>query len=183
MSQDSNMTRIEYRTAWRSFYGLFSLMILILILAVAGSIWGPFTSGAGLKWMWIAAFVVDVFIFLGIALKRATMKLILKDDPDRPENQEVEYVECHPLKLFTEFKISKEIGLTKIADIDVKQNAIQTLLNIGDVAISSPGTSEKEVNAHNIPDPRAVRDEIQKHARHYTTRHSSAQTSDTAPEA
>ena len=175
MSQQNTENRFEYRTAWRSFYGLFSLMILILILAVLGSIWGPLNSGAKLKWLWIVAVVVDVVIFLGIALKRATMKLILKDDPDRPENQEVEYVECHPLKLFTEFRVSKEIGLTKIADIDVKQNALQTLLNIGDIAISSPGTSEKEVRARNIPNPREVRDEIQKHARKYTTRGNSAQ--------
>ena len=181
-------TKVEYRTAWRSFYGLFSLMLLILILAIAGSIWGgSLVSGAKLKWMWIIVVVAEILIFLGIALKRLTTKLVLKDDPDRPENQEVEYFECHPLKLFTEFRISKEIGLTKIADIDVKQNAIQTLLNIGDVAISSPGTSEKEVKAHNIPDPRAVRDEIQKHARKYTMHSSRSATqapaADTAPEA
>ena len=162
-------TRLEYRTAWRSFYGLFSLMALILILAVIGS---TFVSGAKLKWMWIVVVIAEVFIFFGIFLKRMTMKLILKDDPDRPENQEVEYVECHPLKLFTRFRVSKEIGLTKIADIDVSQNFIQTILNIGDIAISSPGTSEKEVKASNIPNPREVRDEIQKHSRKYTTRSS-----------
>ncbi|MBR1486938.1 MAG: PH domain-containing protein, partial [Synergistaceae bacterium] len=155
--------RIEYRTAWRSFYGLFSLMILILILAIAANIWGPDVLKNHVSWMWILVAIVELVIFLGIALKRFTMKLVLKDDPDRPENQEIEYVECHPLKFFTKFRISKEIGLTKIADIDVSQNAIQTILNIGDIAISSPGTSEKEVKACNIPDPRAVRDEIQKH--------------------
>ena len=96
------------------------------------------------------------------------MCLILKDDPDRPENQEVEYISTNPLKLFTEFRVSKEVGLAKIADIDIKQNAIQALLNIGDIAISSPGTGEKEIKAKNIPDPRGVRDEIQKHARKYT---------------
>ena len=143
-------------------------MLLILILAIAGSIWGPLSSAPKLKWLWIVAIVVEIFIFLGIALKRATMSLILKDDPDRPENQEVEYVVCHPLKLFTEFRVSKEVGLAKIADIDVKQNFIQTILNIGDIAISSPGTGQKEIMAHNIPKPREVRDEIQKHARKYT---------------
>lgn len=175
-------TRLEYRTAWRSFYGLFSLMALIFILAIVGSIWGPLTSGAKLKWVWILVAVVEVFIFFGIFLKRMTMKLILKDDPDRPENQEVEYVECHPLKLFTKFRVSKEIGLTKIADIDVSQNFIQTILNIGDIAISSPGTSEKEVKAHNIPDPRKVRDEIQKHSRKYTMRSSRPSNPAPAPE-
>ncbi len=179
MSQE---TRIEYKTAWRSFYGLFSLMILILILACAGSIWGPLNTGAKLKWMWIVVAIIEVVIFLSIAVKRATMSLILKDDPERPENQEVEYIVCHPLKLFTEFRVSKEIGLTKIADIDVKQNAIQTILNIGDVLISSPGTSEKEVRAKNIPAPKDVRDEIQKHARKYTMRQQpSAQNPDAAP--
>ena len=173
--------RIEYKTAWRSFYGLFSLMLLILIIAIAGSIWGPLSSGAKLKWMWIIVAVVELVIFLGIFLKRLTMSLILKDDPDRPENQEVEYIVCHPLKLFTEFRVSKEIGLAKIADIDIKQNIIQSILNIGDIAISSPGTSVKEVMAHNIPDPKNVRDEIQKHARKYTMSRSNA--SSTVPQA
>ena len=175
MEQDQ--TCVEYRTAWRSFYGLFSLMFLILILAVIGRIWGPEALKEKYLWIWGIVAVVEVFIFLGIFLKRITMKLVLKDDPNRPEKQEIEYVECHPMKLFTEFRISKEIGLTKIADIDVKQNAIQTLLNIGDIAISSPGTSEKEVKAHNIPNPRAVRDEIQRHSRKYTmhSSHSSVQ--------
>ena len=182
MEQDQQ-NQFEYRTAWRSFYGLFSLMFLILILAIAGSIWGPLASGAKLKWIWILVAIVEIFIFLGIALKRATMKLVLKDDPDRPEKQEIEYVECHPLKLFTKFRVSKEIGLTKIADIDVSQNAIQTLLNIGDIAISSPGTSEKEVKAHNIPDPRAVRDEIQKHSRKYTSGRSYSSSSSAPTEA
>lgn len=171
---EQNETRMVYRTAWRSFYGLFFIMLLILALAILGSIWGPFSSGAKLKWMWIITAVVEIFIFLGIAVKRATMCLILKDDPERPENQEVEYVSTNPLKLFTEFRVSKEVGLAKIADIDVKQNAIQAVLNIGDIAISSPGTGEKEIKAKNIPDPRGVRDSIQKHARKYTMSRSNA---------
>ena len=165
---EQNETRIVYRTAWRSFYGRWALMILIAALACVGSVWGVVADHLSLKWLWIIVAVVEVFIFLAIAIKRATMCLILKDDPDRPENQEVEYISTHPLKLFTEFRVSKEIGLTKIADIDVKQNALQTLFKIGDVIISSPGTSEKEVKAMNIPHPRDVRDEIQKHARKYT---------------
>ena len=165
---EQNEKRMVYRSAWRSFYGLFSLMLLIIILACVCSIWGPFNEGAKLKWVWIVAIVVDVFIFLCIALKRMTMRLILKDDPERPENQEVEYIVCHPLKLFTEFKVSKEVGLAKIADIDVKQNFMQAILNLGDIAISSPGTGEKEISAKNIPNPREVRDNIQKHARKYT---------------
>ena len=159
---------VEYRTAWRSFYGLFSLMLLIFILAIVGSIWEPISSRVNLKWMWIIVAVAEIFIFLWIAIKRKTVKLVLKDDPDRPENREVEYVEYRPSKFFSKFRISKEIGLTKIADIDVSQNAFQTLLNIGDIAISSPGTAEKEVKAYNIPNPLAVRDEIQRHSRKYT---------------
>jgi len=157
-------------------------MLLIFVLAIAGSFWGVLKNHLTL--MWIIVAIVEIFIFLGIAIKRMTMKLILKDDPSRPENQEVEYVECHPLKLFSsDFKISKEIGLTKIADIDVKHNAIQVLFNIGDIAISSPGTAEKEVKAHNIPNPEEVRDEIQRHARKYTMRSSNSSTASAAPQA
>ena len=158
-----------FKPAWKSFYKLLFLMLLILILAVVGSIWGPLNSGAKLKWLWIAAIVVDVLIFLYIAVKRATMSLILKDNPDKAEDQEVAFVVLHPFKpLSPNFRESIEIGLPNIVHIKVGQNLMQTLLNIGDIVVTSSGTAVEEIKARNIPNPNAVRDEIQIHARKYT---------------
>ena len=158
-----------FKPAWKSFYKLIFLMLLILVLACVGSIWGPLNSGAKLKWMWILAIIVDVVIFLYIAIKRATMSLILKDNPDRAEDQEIAYVVVHPLKPFSpNFRESIEIGLANIVHIKVGQNLLQTLLNIGDIVVTSSGTAIEEIKAHNIPNPQAVRDEIQVHARKYT---------------
>ena len=169
-----------YKPAWKSFYKALFLMLLILILACVGSIWGPVTAYK--KWLWIAAVVADLLIFIYIAIKRVTMVLILKDNPDKPEDQEVAFVVCHPLKPFSsDFRESVEIGLSNIIHIKVGQNLMQTLFNIGDVIVTSSGTAMEEIRAHNIPDPKTVRDEIQKHARRYTI--PTTPTSTPAPEA
>ena len=156
-----------YKPAWRSFYGAILLMILILVLAGVVHYFKPDYA----KWTWITAVAVDFVIFIWISVKRLTMSLILRDDPDKPENQEIAFVVNNPFKPFSsDFRQSIEIGLAEIVDIRVNQAMMQTLMNIGDVIITSSGTSGQEIFAHNIPDPLAVRDEIQKHKR----RHSAA---------
>ena len=97
------------------------------------------------------------------------MSLILRDNPENPANQEVAFITCNPLKpLSSDFRKSVEIGLTNIMHIEVGQTAIQTMLGIGDVIITSSGTGGEEIRAHNIPSPYEVRDKIQVHARKYT---------------
>ena len=169
-----------FKPAWKSFYKLFFLMLLVLILACVGSFWGPFTSGLKLKLMWILAIVIDVVIFFYIFVKRVTMSLVLRDNPDKAEDQEVAFIVCHPLKPFSpNFRESIEIGLANIVHIKVGQNLMQTLLNVGDIFITSSGTAGEEIYAHNIPNPNAVRDEIQAHARKYTMPNMSSNTNAT----
>ena len=155
-----------YKPAWRSFYWNFLLMICLIVL---GCIASYVKSGASwLKWMWIAIAAVDVLLFLYTAVKRATMSLILRDNPDKPEDREVAFVTCNPLKPFSsDFRKSIEIGLSNIEHIEIGQNIIQSMLNTGDVVITSSGTGEKEIRAKSIPNPQAVCDEIQIHARKY----------------
>ena len=154
-----------YKPAWRSFYKNILLMILILVIAGVVHYFKPSYA----KWTWIIAVVIDVVIFLYTAIKRMTMSLVLRDDPDRAENQEVAFIVCHPFKPFSpDFRQSIEIGLANIMHIKVGQTMIQTLMNIGDIIVTSSGTSGEEIFAHNIPNPLAVRDEIQRHARKYT---------------
>ena len=156
-----------YKPTWFSFYKSFFLLFLILALAVVGSIWGPFTDAK--KWLWIVAIVADIIIFIYIYIKRFTMSLTLRDNPDKPEDQEVAFVVYHPLKPFSsDFRKSVEIGLAKITDIKLGQNLIQTILGIGDIIITSAGTGDEEIRAQNIRHPQAVRDEIQLHARRYS---------------
>ncbi|MBQ7155531.1 MAG: PH domain-containing protein [Synergistaceae bacterium] len=156
-----------YKPAFRSFYRNFLLMLLLAVLA---GVLHYFKSGASwLKWMWIAVAVVEVLAFLYIVVKRATMSLILRDNPDKAEDQEVAFIVCHPLKPFSsDFRESVEIGLANIVHIKMGQTLMQTMLNIGDIVITSSGTGTEEIHAHNIPNPQAVRDEIQVHARKYT---------------
>ena len=155
-----------YKPAWKSFYKDFLVMLVVLI---AAGVVQYFKAGAPwLKWMWIAAVVVDLLICLYTSIKRATMSLVLRDNPDSPANQEIAFITCNPLKPFSsDFRRSVEIGLANIMHIEVGQTALQTLFNIGDIIITSSGTGGEEIRAKNIPDPSKVRDTIQDHARRY----------------
>ncbi|MBQ7220340.1 MAG: PH domain-containing protein [Synergistaceae bacterium] len=156
-----------YKPAWKSYYKEFLLMLLLL--AVCGAVHYLKNGASWLKWMWIAACVVDVLVFIYVALRRATMSLILRDNPDSPANQEVAFVTCNPLKPWSsDFRRSIEIGLSNIMHIEVGQNLMQTMLGVGDIIITSSGTSGEEIRATNIPSPSTVRDTIQEHARKYT---------------
>ena len=156
-----------YKPAWKSFYASFLLMLLVLVLSCGANY--IYSGAAWLKWMWIAVAVVEVVIFLCIAIQRATMSLVLKDNPDKAEDQEVAFIRSHPFKPFSsDFKQSIEIGLANIMHIKVGQTMMQSMMNVGDIVITSSGTSGEEIHAHNIPNPNAVRDEIQIHARKYT---------------
>lgn len=159
-----------YKPAWRSFYKLLFLMLLLIILAGVGSFFGPLKSGTKyFTWMWVLVAVVDVLLFVYVFIKRATMSLVLRDNPDKAEDQEVAFIVCHPTRPFSsDFRTSIEIGLANIMHIKVGQTMMQTLFNIGDVIVTSSGTSAEEIFAPNIPNPQAVRDEIQVHARRYT---------------
>ena len=155
-----------YRPAWRGYYPDFLLMLLVFIAAGAVQY---FKSGAGwLKWVWIAAVVIDVILFIYTALKRATEKLELRDDPQDPANQEIAHITCNPLKpMSRDFRKSIEIGLTEIVHIEVEQTAMQTILGIGYLVITSSGTGGQEISAKNILHPAEVRDEIQVHIDKY----------------
>lgn len=156
-----------YKPAWKSFYKLLLLAIVILVLAGVVNHFKPGESW--LKWMWITAVAVDILILLYICAKRWTMSLILRDNPVKAEEQEIAFIECNPLKPFsTDFRKSIEIGLANIVHIEIKQTMMQTILNIGNIVITSSGTGTEEIQAPNIPSPQAVRDEIQIHASRYT---------------
>ncbi len=155
-----------YKSAWKSFYKTWLLMLLILVIACALSLYTPLKDHS--KWLWIIVAVIEVCMFLSIAIKRKTMQLILRDNPDKPEDQEVAFVMYNPLKPFSsDFNKSVEIGLSEIKHIEVGQTMMQTILGVGDLIVTSAGTGGEEIVAKNIPHPQAVRDEIQIHARKY----------------
>ena len=151
----------------KSFYKQIILMLLVLILACAAG----FVPAAA-KWskvVWIAAGVIDLLLLIYILIHRSIMTLILRDNPAKPEDQEVAFVICNPLKPFSsDFRKSVEIGLSHIEHVEIGQTMMQTILGVGDIVITAPGTGSEEIHAKNIPNPAAVRDEIQIHARRYT---------------
>ncbi len=160
----------NFKTAWRSFYKSFLLMLLIIVLAVCAVKFIPYVKENQFisKLILLVAAVIDVIIFLTVIVKRSTMALILRDNPSKPEDQEIAYIVSHPLKPFSsDFHESIEISLANIIHIKVRQTMMQTLLKVGDIVITSAGTGNEEIQAENIPNPQAVRDEIQVHVKYY----------------
>ena len=171
-----------YKPAWRSFYWQFLLMIALVVCGCVVCYLKPGASWS--KWMWTAVAIVEAVIFFYIVLKRFMMSLVLRDDPDKAENQEVAFIVCHPFKPFSsDFRESIEIGLANIMHIKLGQTMMQSMMNVGDIVITSSGTGAEEIHAHNIPNPQAVRDEIQVHARKYTMPSQPVAPTATAPEA
>ena len=147
----------SYKPAWKGFYLQFLLMLLLLVLGCLAQKVEVLASWSKLLWIVIA--IVEALIFFYIVVKRSIVSLELRDDP----------VTCNPLKPFSaDFRSSIEIGLANVEHIKVGQTMIQSMLNIGDIVITSSGTGNEEIHARNLPKPEAIRDEIQIHARKYT---------------
>lgn len=57
-------------------------------------------------------------------------------------------------------KNSKEIFISDIRTIDVKQSLLQRIFKIGDIMIATAGTGGYEDVAYGLPDPKGVKDLI-----------------------
>ena len=160
-----------YKPAWKSFYKQFFLMFLILVLAIVVSMYALKPEQKKLEAVILcAALALDVLICICTMVKRSCVSLILRDNPAKPEDQEIAFIEYHPTKFFSsEFKKSIEIPLTNIVDTTFKQSGFQVLFNIGEIVITSSGTADKEIRAKSMPNPQAICDEIQIHRSKYTS--------------
>lgn len=156
-----------YKPSWKSYCG--NYLVMLLLVAAAGFAQWLHPEGKWIRWMWLAVIAVDVVILLYVAIKRSTQRLMLRDNPAKAEDQEVSFVVYNPMKpLSGRFKESTEIGLSNIVHIKVEQTMMQSMLNVGDIIITSSGTGSEEIRAEDIANPQGVRDEIQVHARRYS---------------
>lgn len=57
-------------------------------------------------------------------------------------------------------KHTKEIFISDIRTIDVRQSFLQRIFNIGDIMIATAGTGGYEEVANGLPDPRGIKDLI-----------------------
>lgn len=146
-------------------------MILVTVLAFYATHFAPYfnESPSATKTTWIAAVVIDTILLLMVAIKRSLITLTISDNPEKKEEQEVDYREFNPTRPGSpDFRKSIQIGFRDIVDIKVGQTMMQTLLGIGDLIITSSGTGNEEIVARNLHNPHDIREEIQKHKGKYT---------------
>ena len=141
------MKEQAYRRAWRSFYLHFAAIFAVFILVAWASFKAPLQP-VHQKWMWIAFLVFVIAAFLDMTIRRLQMCLFIRPN----EISLSRGIFSHD---------STEISLGSIRTIQVRQNLIQRMLNLGDILVASSGTDQYEINMHNVLDPHKVRNSMQ----------------------
>ncbi|MDR1730573.1 MAG: PH domain-containing protein [Synergistaceae bacterium] len=141
-------TKQVFKPAWRSFYWHILGMIAAFVIAVAISVKKP-------DWWeitWIAFAGVVVLLAADMVIRR--LRVALSVSPDEVALEEG-IISHHSI----------EISTRSIRTIQVRQNVIQRILNIGNIQIASSGTEEYEICISNLPSPHAIRDIMQRYER------------------
>lgn len=150
---NNNLETHDYRPALRSSYKSMIAIIVIFIAACVFSFAGPLKNNASnLMWMWIICLIA--IVALGVYMKAQTLGAVLSIRAD-----EVAF-DTGILN-----RNSTEISYKNLRTVNVKQTFAQRIFNVGDIAIASSGTDGYEIKVPNMPDPYAIRDEIQAHER------------------
>ena len=143
----------EYVPAMRSSYkcmlAIVALFVVALLLSFVTSIE---TEHKYLLGVWILWIVISTALLLYMKIKTIGAHLYV-----RPE--EVAY-DTGILSLK-----SVEISYKNLRTVIVTQTLMQRILNLGNISIASSGTDGMEIIAPNMPNPYAIRDEIQANER------------------
>lgn len=140
-----------YRPAWKSFYRSISLIVLVAAVVIALTILTSFQAKVkGV--LWAAWVVVAIAIFLYMVVRRASISLTVRPDEVALDQGILN-------------RKSIEISYSSIRTVEVTQTLTQRVLNLGDLFIASSGTGEYEMQIRDMPDPHAIRDEIQANER------------------
>lgn len=140
-----------YRPAWKSFYRSISLIVLGAAVVIALTILTSFQAKVkGV--LWAAWVVVAIAIFLYMVVRRASISLTVRPDEVALDQGILN-------------RKSIEISYSSIRTVEVTQTLTQRVLNLGDLFIASSGTGEYEMQIRDMPDPHAIRDEIQANER------------------
>ena len=133
------------RGSYKCMFTIVALFVVALLLSFVKSVE---TEHKYLLGVWILWIVISAALLLYMKIKTIGVHLYVKP-------HEVEYFKG----IFDDKSI--EIKYRDFRMIEVNRTFVQKLLNIGDLLIASSGTGGKEIIARNMPNPRAIRDEIQ----------------------
>ncbi|MDR2175346.1 MAG: PH domain-containing protein [Synergistaceae bacterium] len=148
---------MTFRPAWRSFYW----HMAGIVLCFAAVAWGVLHYPQYWKGVTGFFFIVALGLAGHMSIRRFSVALLVK-----PEEVSLEqgFVGRH----------SVEISTPNIRTIQVNQNPIQRLLDVGNLLIGSAATKDYEICVSSLPKPYAVRDLIQTYERSTETREASA---------
>ncbi len=141
------MNEQSFRPAWRSFYGHIVTMIACLGIVLTLSIKMRLSS-AYLKGIWSFYALFLLFSLGNMVFRRFQVVLTVKPDGIALEKGIIG-------------RHSIVIGFKNIRTIQVKQNLMQRILNVGDLLIASSGADNYEIHINNMLHPQEIRDMMQ----------------------
>jgi uncharacterized membrane protein YdbT with pleckstrin-like domain len=147
-NMEETLNEQKFRPVWRSFYGHIAAMAVCLVIVVFASV----KVQGYWKEMWLFFLAVVFIIAVHMLYKRVSVILIVKPDEVAVEQGFIK-------------RSSVEISIRSIRTIQVTLSIIQRILNIGDIHVASSGTDDYEISVSNMPDPYAIRNNIQVYER------------------
>ena len=145
------MEEHRFRPAWRSFYwhilAIVACFVIVVLLTVKGHLSPGYRNG-----LWIFFLVFVLCAGADMMYRRFRVLLIVKPDEIALEDGLIG-------------RHSTEISTKNIRTIQVKQNVIQRILNVGDILVASAGTDSYEISIYNMYAPQDVRNLMQVHER------------------
>lgn len=143
----------EYVPAMRSSYKcMLTIVVLFVVALLLSFVKSIETEHKYLLGVWILWIIISTALVIYMKLKTIGAHLYV-----RPE--EVAY-DTGILSLK-----SVEISYKNLRTVIVTQTLMQRILNLGNISIASSGTDGMEIIAPNMPNPYAIRDEIQANER------------------
>ena len=145
------MNEQKFRPAWRSFYRHFLAMIACLAVVAMVSLKANLTPGYQ-KGIWFFFLVFVAAVLADMVYRRFRVMLVVRPDEIALEDGLIG-------------RHSTEISTKNIRTIQVKQDLIQRVLNVGDISVASSGTDGYEILIPNMPAPQDIRNMMQVHER------------------
>ena len=149
------MKEQSYRRAWRSFYLHFLAIGVALVLLVYAFVKTSLPSTHP-KLLWGAFLLFVLLVLFDMCVKRLKERFTVRGN----EISLAKGIFSHD---------STEIGLGSIRTVQVRQNLIQRMIDVGDILVASSGTDNYEISVKNILHPHVVRDSMQLYERPETT--------------
>lgn len=140
-------TDMVLRPAWRNYWALILLAVLLLIVGVMIAFTGEREPGTASALMGAAFLLASLLLWLVIFFKRLSWKFVVEEQ-----------------RVTRHYGIiarnQQSVRIRDLRSVELNQGLFQRLFGIGDLSFYSAGSAEAEVSFHGVRAPEAIRDRV-----------------------